>query len=234
MPSCIMLCLSQGFATSQFSWFQVISTLWVVLESSQCRRSSICYGQFKLLAEQHNFRTYLSATQLIFMEMIGDVCWHGGGVPFPCDSSRCPWQLRRQQPCMFLCPTPPSVLEVVISPWSSPISPCPHFSLMCTSIRSPHVLSDPDTHWHVKSNVLVDDWFVIHTTIICSGIVTYLKKMVHTHTLTNLFLLLNIANIKYCLILKSIWIPGSRHWHQECRGWSLMDLVPTFSVLFFG
>lgn len=76
VASCIMLCLCQGFATSRFSWFQVISTLWVVLESSQCRRSSICYGQFKLLAEQHNFRTYLSATQLIFMELIGDVCFH--------------------------------------------------------------------------------------------------------------------------------------------------------------
>ncbi len=106
--SCIVLCLCQGFPTSQFSWFQVTSTLWVVLESSQCRRSSICYAQFKLLAEQHNFRTYLSATQLRFMEMIGDVCFHpnlhiawhfwqsestGRRVPFARDSC-CTWQLR--------------------------------------------------------------------------------------------------------------------------------------------
>ena len=131
VASCIMLCLCQGFATSRFSWFQVISTrLWVVFESSQCRRSSICYGQFKLLAEQHNFRTYLSATQLRFMEMIGDVCFHPNlDIAWLFSQSESTWRGFlfhvtvagahgnfdvSSCACLYV-PTPPSVLEVVIS-----------------------------------------------------------------------------------------------------------------------
>ena len=106
--SCVCVKVSQPHSFLGSKSHPHFEYLWVVLESSQCRRSSICYAQFKLLAEQHNFRTYLSATQLRFMEMIGDVCFHpnlhiawhfwqsestGRRVPFARDSC-CTWQLR--------------------------------------------------------------------------------------------------------------------------------------------